>query len=182
MKVVPRFPRPSRTGGLCVKCVAEVSEVEIRQAREDDVDLLARLNHGVQGLHAAAHPHLFKVVGDDRPIAAWFATFLARPEARVLIGTVGEEAVGYITGNLRQYPDNPFRHPLTIGVIDQLAITPGARRRGYGEGLLDALLAHFRQVGVDRVELSVWAFNEEARDFYLRRGFAIAYHAMSLAG
>lgn len=156
--------------------------MEIRQAREDDVGLLARLNQSVQQIHAVAHPHLFKVVSDDRLIADWFLTFLARPDARVLIGVVDGDPIGYIAGYFRHYPDNPFRHALTIGIVDQLAIEPAARQQGYGECLLDTLLAHFRQTGVDRVELSVWGFNEGAREFSLRRGFAIAHHTLALEG
>ena len=134
----------------------------------------------MQRLHAAAYPHLFKEVRDDRPVAEWFTSRLANPTFQVLIGMVAEEAIGYIAGNIRHYPENPFRFPLTIGIVDQLAVESGARGRGYGGQLLDALLAQCRASGVERIELSVWAFNTGAREFYLRRGFTAAQETMAL--
>jgi ribosomal protein S18 acetylase RimI-like enzyme len=154
--------------------------VEIRRAVAADVSAIARLNGDVQRLHAAAHGQLFKPAGEGEAILSWFATALAKPGAHLLIGAVEGELVGYIYGQVTPYPENPFRYPLEIGLIDQLSIRPTFQRRGYGEALLDALLAIFREAGLAQVELSVWAFNESARRFYERRGFATVQHRMSL--
>jgi ribosomal protein S18 acetylase RimI-like enzyme len=145
-----------------------------------DVPAIARLNGDVQRLHAAAHGHLFKPAGEDDAVLSWFAVALAKPGAHLLIGAVEGELVGYIYGQVATYPENPFRYPLEIGLIDQLSICPAFQRRGYGEALLDALLAIFREAGVARVELSVWAFNESARRFYERRSFVTSQHRMCL--
>jgi len=154
--------------------------VEIRRATAADVAAVARLNGDVQRLHAAAHGDLFKPADEGDEIAAWFAATLVKPGAHLLIGTVDGEVVGYIYGVAMPYQENPFRYPLAIGLVDQLSISPAFQRRSYGEALLDALLAIFRDAGVTRVELSVWAFNETARRFYERRGFAVAQYRMSL--
>ncbi|HEY8598615.1 MAG TPA: GNAT family N-acetyltransferase [Thermomicrobiales bacterium] len=154
--------------------------MEIRRAVMADVPLIARLNRDVQRLHAAAHGELFKPAGEGDEIGVWFAAALMKPGAQLLIGTVDGEMVGYIYGQRIPYQENPFRYPLTIGLIDQLSIRPAFQRRGYGEALLDALVAIFRDAGIARVELSVWAFNDGARHFYERRGFVTAQHRMCL--
>ncbi len=154
--------------------------MEIRAARAADLPTLARLNGTVQGLHAAAHPSLFKATPEAAAIEGWFADFLAKPGAHLLLGEEAGAAVGYIAGLTIQYPESPFRHPFALGLVDQLTIAAGARRRGHGERLLEALLARFRAGGVGRVELSVWAFNEGARRFYERQGFVTFNYRMCL--
>ena len=154
--------------------------MEVRAARVADIPTLARLNETVQGLHAAAQPDLFKAVPDPAAVLGWFADFLTKPGAHLLLGEEAGAPIGYIAGIVMRYPDNPFRHSFALGLVDQLTITAEAQRRGYGERLLDALLAIFRAEGVARAELSVWVFNDGARRFYERRGFATFNERMSL--
>ena len=154
--------------------------MEVRPARVADIPALARLNETVQGLHAAAHPALFKAVPKEEAIGGWFADFLAKPGAQLLLGEEAGEPIGYIAGLIVQYPENPFRRSLTLGLVDQLTVVAEAQRQGYGERLLTVLLARFRAAGVGRVELSVWAFNAGARRFYERQGFVTSIERMSL--
>jgi len=144
--------------------------MEVRAACVEDIPTLARLNETVQGLHAVAHPQLFKAAPEAAAIQGWFADFLAQPGV----------PVGYVAGELVRYPENPFRRSFALGLIDQLTIVTEVRRRGHGERLLEELLALFRAGGVARVELSVWAFNAGARRFYERQGFVTFNHRMSL--
>jgi ribosomal protein S18 acetylase RimI-like enzyme len=154
--------------------------MQVRAARTADIPALAHLNEAVQGLHAAAHPALFKVAPDAAAITGWFGDFLAKSGAHLLIGEEAGAPVGYIAGEVVRYPDNPFRHSYVLGLVDQLTIAAEVQRRGYGERLLDALLVRFRIAGVGRVELSVWAFNTGARQFYERQGFTTFNYRMSL--
>ena len=144
--------------------------MEVRAACVEDIPTLARLNETVQGLHAGAHPQLFKAAPEAAAIQGWFADFLAQPGV----------PVGYVAGELVRYPENPFRRSFALGLVDQLTIVTEVRRRGHGERLLEELLALFRAGGVARVELSVWAFNAGARRFYERQGFVTFNHRMSL--
>ncbi len=154
--------------------------MEVRAACVEDIPTLARLNETVQGLHAVAHPQLFKAAPEAAAIQGWFADFLARPGAHLLLGEEAGVPVGYIAGELVRYPENPFRRSFALGLVDQLTIVAEVRRRGHGERLLEELLALFRAGGVARVELSVWAFNAGARRFYERQGFVTFNHRMSL--
>ena len=181
MKVVPRPPvLPGRGALRLTTCCGGVGRVEIRRAVVDDLPAIARLNDDVQGFHAAAHADLFKPASAGDEIAAWFVGALAKPGAHLLVGTIGGELVGYIYGLVTSYPENPFRHPLQLGLVDQLSVRPAFQRQGYGEALLDAMLAIFRAAGITRIELSVWAFNESARRFYEGRGFATTQYRMGL--
>jgi GNAT superfamily N-acetyltransferase len=52
------------------------------------------------------------------------------------------------------------------------------RGRGIGTRLLDALRATARERGIGTLELNVWSFNAEAREFYARAGFVPAREIM----
>lgn len=57
------------------------------------------------------------------------------------------------------------------GEILNLAVEPGARRRGVGRELLEALLAMFRAEGIGTVHLEVRESNAAAMHLYRRAGF-----------
>ena len=57
------------------------------------------------------------------------------------------------------------------GEILNLAVEPGARRRGLGRELLEALLVTFRAEGVGTVHLEVRESNAAAMHLYQRAGF-----------
>ncbi len=181
MKVVPR-PSSFADEGFVFNANDPGGEsgMEIRQAGSGDLALLGCLNRDVQALHALAHPDLFQATTDDQRVAEWFSAFLAEPGATALIGEVAGQAVGFALGKVEHKPVNPFRSAITVGLVDQLSVRPAHQHHGYGGQLLDALIARFRQAGVRRVELSVWSFNEQARNFYRQRGFTTAQERMVL--
>lgn len=55
--------------------------------------------------------------------------------------------------------------------ITMLAVHPEQRRHGFGARLLDALIAHARQLGDTRIHLEVRASNAAAISLYTSRGF-----------
>ncbi|HEX8373386.1 MAG TPA: GNAT family N-acetyltransferase [Chthoniobacterales bacterium] len=70
----------------------------------------------------------------------------------------------------------PVREKLRhCGLLGGMYVAPDFRRLGYGGALLDAVLAHARDVaGVRQVKLTVNATNMSARSLYMSRGFVCA--------
>jgi putative acetyltransferase len=54
-----------------------------------------------------------------------------------------------------------------------MAILPGARGRGGGRALLDAVLEHARLAGAHKVDLEVWTDNARAIALYATAGFEV---------
>ncbi|MGI9598111.1 MAG: GNAT family N-acetyltransferase [Acidimicrobiales bacterium] len=63
--------------------------------------------------------------------------------------------------------------------LDQVVVVPTARREGVGRSLCTAVLDWAQAMGVDRVELSTWAFNEAAYRVFEGLGFAPTVRRMS---
>ena len=77
-------------------------------------------------------------------------------------------------------PEHPFRHALDLVYVDQIAVDPAHRRRGYGARLLREAVALAQAAGIRRVELDVWAFNAGARRFFAGQGFGVFNERMEL--
>jgi ribosomal protein S18 acetylase RimI-like enzyme len=76
---------------------------------------------------------------------------------------------GYVYGNITERDDRNLEV-----YVDYLVVRPGARGRGYGRTLLQAILAWgFNERGANAVALSVAADNTNARGLYASVGFEL---------
>jgi ribosomal protein S18 acetylase RimI-like enzyme len=144
---------------------------EIRRATPDDVDALTALRPWVHDKHARAHPDNFKATQPGaarREAEAW----LGQPNVHVLIATRDGEPVGYLRAEVYDRPERELMHARRILYLDQIAVKESARGEGHGKALIAAGVALARELGIDFVELDVYAFNAEARAFFLSQGFA----------
>lgn len=65
-----------------------------------------------------------------------------------------------------------------VGYLETLSVAPYARGRGVGKTLLDAVRARLLEGGMRRLELTAVVYNERARSFYEREGFANTFVTM----
>ena len=56
--------------------------------------------------------------------------------------------------------------------IHHVSVRPSFRRQGVGTALLAAVRAAANDAGLTLIALDVWTFNDEARAFFVRNGFA----------
>jgi ribosomal protein S18 acetylase RimI-like enzyme len=150
--------------------------MQIRRATVNDARLLSQLYEPVQRIHHAALPDLFKPAAPDRDeLIAWYATLLLDRRTHTWIGEVDGEPAGYIIAQESERPENPFTYAWRMLNIDQIALHEHFRGRGYGKMLIQQVFAFARQQGIQRVTLTVWAFNAPAQDFFEKQGFRTAY-------
>lgn len=64
-----------------------------------------------------------------------------------------------------------------VGRIVRMSVDSGERRRGYGRGLLHALLQAAREMGYTQVVLETTATWVDASQFYQANGFQLLYEA-----
>ena len=145
--------------------------MRIRRAVGDDADLLARLNEAVQQIHHEARPDLFKPYSFSPELVAVYQARLSDDSLYGFVGEVDGEPVGYLLALVVERADNPYTVAFRQLSIDEMSVCPEQRSHGYGEALMDAALGIARSLGIRRVVLNVWAFNERAIDFYERQGF-----------
>jgi GNAT superfamily N-acetyltransferase len=144
----------------------------IRKAVERDAAILGVLNADVQALHAAALPWLFKPSGPDTFALCEVKPLLAQPENLFFIAEVDGVAVGYAYAELQEWPETPFTRAREMIYLHHISVRPAHRRQGVGSALMGAVRDAATGAGITPIVLDVWTFNEEARTFFRRRGFA----------
>ena len=144
--------------------------IEIRRATPADLDALASLRPVVHDKHARAHPENFKVSEHGaarREADAW----LAQPNTYVLLALQDGEPIGYLRAEVFDRPERELMHARRMLYFDQIAVKESARGEGHGKRLIAAGVDLARDLGIGIVELDVYAFNAEARAFFISQGF-----------
>ena len=154
--------------------------MQIRNAIAGDLGILLALNTLVQQQHAEAFPRLFKFPADVQQSADAFRTILEDPNSLLLLA---EDAtpVGYLYAQFQNRPASWARLELNLLYIHHIVVAPNFRRRGVGALLMSAALDAARSRKITRVELDVWSFNSETKQFYAKHGFEVFNERMQLS-
>lgn len=140
--------------------------MNIRGMQTRDYEAYCALMDELHGLHRAARPDIY-APAPALPDEAAFAEML---DDEICLGCEDEGCViGLAVMRLRTYA-MPAVKTHTVGWIEDICVKREARGRGAGRLLYEALMREARKANLERVELNVWAFNEEARAFYEHMG------------
>ena len=140
----------------------------IRAMQAHDYAAYCALMEELHGLHRAARPDIY-ASEPALPDEAAFGEML-KDEICLVCEDAGR-AVGMAVMRLRTYA-HPAVKTHTVGWIEDICVAREARGRGAGRRLYEALMREAKRANVERVELNVWAFNEEARAFYEHMGMS----------
>lgn len=157
--------------------------VLVRIAEPSDGPALVRLIDVVQALHVARRPETFRRVPEPE-IADWLKAAFQNPAIKIWIAEVDGTVCGYLLSLIRKQADNPFVYDRTWLELDQICVDAAQRQRGVAKALVAAAMAHADAHGFRDVELSTWAFNDDAQRAFAKLGFApkvVRFEAMSRA-
>lgn len=149
--------------------------IVVREALKADLPALARLGAGLARMHHRLDARrFFTVPGMEAGYAWWLGKERRNPGAVVLAavrrGRGGsEQVVGYAYGRLEPRDWNSLRDACGVGV--DLVVVPGARGRGVGRALVEALCQALAARGAPRVVIEVAARNLRAQAVFGRLGF-----------
>lgn len=140
--------------------------MEIRRAREQDMDGINDLLRQVCLVHHKGRPDLFKSGAKkytDEQLKA-----IIHDDCRPIFTAVDEQGkvLGYAFCVFLQHPnDNIFTDIKTL-YIDDLCVDETIRGQHIGKSLYESVLAFAREKGCYNVTLNVWSLNEPAMKFY----------------
>jgi ribosomal protein S18 acetylase RimI-like enzyme len=144
--------------------------MNVRRATDDDADALSLLNTEIQALHANALPSRFKSPGPETCPPEAMMALLGLPENHFFVAEADGTAVGYVYAEIVRRPETTINHAYELVYVHHLYVRPAYQRRGVGRALLDAVRKAGVDLGISRLAVDVWTFNEGARAFFRSYG------------
>jgi ribosomal protein S18 acetylase RimI-like enzyme len=158
-----------------------VHAIHIRRALSADLDGASLLAARLVRQHHQVDPGRFFLPDNvEQGYAGWFRHELGRREAVILVAVATEGIVGYAYGTLEGRDWNLLldRH----GAIHDIFVADGARGRGTGLRLMQAIIAELEALGAPRLVLSTMVGNENAQRLFERVGFRRTMLEMTRGG
>lgn len=136
----------------------------------NDAVLLAGLNAYLHGLHVQERPDIFNVF-DAEAVTAYFEGCLVKDSYYHPGVFVDGVLAGFAQAEVMHRPGSAFGQPYVYIHIHQLSVHPSYKRMGIARMLVRAIEVYAAEKGINRIDLTVWDFNEEAIAFYTACGF-----------
>ena len=152
--------------------------VTIRKATEADGRRVAELAVKLARQHEDYDPQRFARLYDEQSAAGYYGSRNETGDEIVLVAEIDNEIIGfaYIQYEAVNYPallEN-------AAWLHDIYVEQEARSAGAGKLLIEKSIEAARELGADKLMLSVAAKNELARDFFEQKGFRETMFEMML--
>jgi ribosomal protein S18 acetylase RimI-like enzyme len=154
-------------------------EIVIREATEGDYEALCAIIEEVDRMHRDALPERFKASGGPARQRDYIVNAIRAPDVGLFVAETRDQVVGFVHVIVKDAPPVPICVPRRYASVDNLAVRRAHRRSGIGIALMKRAEAWARSKGATSIELTVYAFNQPAQDFYRRLGYETLSHKMS---
>jgi ribosomal protein S18 acetylase RimI-like enzyme len=145
----------------------------IKQATQTEVSELVMLNDYVQKIHADAHPDLFKYPTDEAELTTFFDSIVSKPDHYCYIAYLDDQPVGYLWAAVQDRQENPFKFANRRVYINHVAVHDQYRRHHVRQALFARAGELAKTIGITKIALDVWAFNDTAQTFFKKQGFSV---------
>ena len=123
--------------------------MDIRFAREDELERINELRKQVNDVHVQGKPEVFKP-GFSEELQNYIYSIWQDPEQEIVVADKDGELCGFAILHHIYKPENPFM---------------------YVRDFLDFIKKYAKENGYKRIELNMWEFNRDALAFYEAAGF-----------
>ncbi|WP_235603396.1 N-acetyltransferase [Thermoanaerobacter sp. YS13] len=117
-------------------------------------------------IHYKARPDYYK--DTDIPLDKEdYINKLSHPEYKIMVAeNENDEIAGYIIYKIKKIEEHPLLVDRVVVYIEDLCVAGRFKRKGIGKKLLESAIEYGKEINASSIELTVWAFNEEAIKFY----------------
>ena len=144
--------------------------VEVRRAREDELERVNELRMQVNALHVAGKPEVFKP-GFPEELRNYIYAIHKDPEQFIAVAEKDGTICGFAVLHHINRPENPFMKERDFLDIDEFCVDEAFRRQGIASEMIAFIREFAKEKGYHRIELNMWEFNQEALAFYEAAGF-----------
>lgn len=148
-------------------------EIIIRRAEKKDAKRLCELLETIAELHHQGRPDIYGAGGAKYDVEAVEKKIENADEIILVAANEADEVMGYTMSKIIDVKENGILLGYRKMYIDDVCVDSAYRKHGIGRKLMDATKAEAEKAGCHIAELNVWAFNENAVNFYKSCGMTV---------
>ena len=144
--------------------------MSIRKIKKEDYEQIKALELQVHQLHQKARPDVFKK--EERGVLNYdyFLQLLNNPKHHCFACVLDGEIVGELLSFEKAGSPAPFMKKRKVLYIESIAVDEQMQHKGIGCKLINHIKKFAKKQGFESIELNVWAFNNNAIEFYKAMG------------
>lgn len=156
-------------------------EYKIERAKEEHSYDILRLLEQIAAHHQKGRPDIFK--SDVKKYSEKELKEILKDANKPVFIAEDEEGhvVGYVFCIRIQYRSHAVFRDAEVLYLDDVCVDEQCRGQAIGKKLMDAVKNYALEIGVQRLELNVWQFNQGAVHFYENCGFSTQRTHMELS-
>lgn len=165
----------------------------VRLATEGDLPAILTIRRQVHMLHVNGRPDIYRMPDNVADFDQTLLDSLKIPDMYLFVvdavcdntdalpsATPSPQIVGYAVVQYKHFGSLCIARERTSAFIDEFGVDKAHRHRGYGRELMNAVLAHAKELHADDLALNVWSFNKDAEAFYKSFGMTPKQHTLEL--
>lgn len=153
-------------------------EIAIREGGPSDHHRAASVIRETFDYHLHALPHIFRATDDPPPTEVYIDDLVSSGSGAFLLAEHEGTPVGIATVRLLETREVSFLVARRWAQVETLGVLERWRGHGVGRKLMNACEEWALGRGTREVQLTVWAFNLEAMQFYRTLGYAPGNHML----
>ena len=142
----------------------------VRFATEKDIQQVNDLRRQVNELHVMGRPDIFRD-GAEQMLYELTGTFINGENSDILVSERDGMICGMACVDYIDKPESLYTVARKFYHVQEIAVDKSFRRQGVASELVEFMKADAKRRGLEKIELSVWTFNESAMEFYEAMGF-----------
>jgi len=142
----------------------------IKACRIDDIPAILELALDVHNLHQKNRSDEFRRI-NAADLERFYLSALDDEKHIFLTCLLNKKVAGYILIRIIHRKENPFQKELRFAYLDQISVKREYQRMGAGNELIEASKKILIKNKIRILKLDVWNFNQNARNFFISRGF-----------
>lgn len=158
--------------------MAQPSSQVVRAMTLADCEAVGVLFDQLDAFHRDRIPWLFQRPDQSPRDRVFFENTLSDERQTVLVADDGQ-IIGFVHVRMISTPDFPVFRPQTRGLIDAVLVAQERRRGGVATALMRAAESWALDRGAEGMDLSVYEFNETAREAFAAMGYSTLHRKMS---
>lgn len=144
--------------------------MEIRLAEYTELDEINILRKQVNDLHTKGKPEFFKE-GFSKELQDFLVDIWNNEKCKIVVAVDSSRILGYSIFSVAHKKETLFMRKRDYLDIDAICVDKEYRRQGIASSIMKYIENYANGIGIERIELNMWEFNEEALSFYEKSGF-----------